>query len=70
VASSALRWVTVAFLYDPRVQAPVKAAEAKEIVWRKADLIEEGHCRGTGSMIFRATELLLKDSRCPSLGVL
>jgi hypothetical protein len=35
-------------------QVLVKAAEASEMVWRKADFIREGHWRGTGISIMRA----------------
>jgi len=50
-------------LLDPRAQALVKAAEAREIVCMKADLIRDDHWRGTGGAIIGAMELLLKSSR-------
>lgn len=37
---------------DPRTQALVKTAEGREMVWMKADLMQDSHCRGTGSAIF------------------
>jgi hypothetical protein len=60
----------VDFRFDPRTQALVKTAEAREIVWRKADLIQDGHCRGTERVKLRAINLLQMDAECPSEGVL
>jgi hypothetical protein len=53
MANSAFRRVTVAFLLDANAQVLVKAAEAKEIVWRNADLIVDDHCLGTGRLMIR-----------------
>lgn len=33
---------------DPNAQVAVKTAEARAMVWMKADLIQDGHCFGTG----------------------
>jgi hypothetical protein len=58
--------VTVAFLFEAKVQVLVKVAEGREMVWRNADLMQEGHCRGTGSVKLGIIKLLRMDSDCPS----